>query len=262
MVISPTIAQKTLGIYHFHRKARHLARDKHSDKSLAKKSAEIETNIKRGEKSMPRSRIPIRLVNQICVEPQSKGLRAVYLVETRDEHETAQLSRLFGDFAPVLDVVQLSSGKLVSYAIQLQDQNQSLFEEIEAFLKKNFGFVILHRSFDRLIYDIVRDLCKDSGSELRPIPKCDICGKPEPFPETVVSLLDKQSASLATRMYCATCTAESAGRNNKEFVMSLLEADRGDLSTLSHMCLVRSRSSKKHVAFRIKSDAEQQFAVT
>ena len=211
---------------------------------------------------MPRSRIPVRLVSQICVEPQPKGLCAVYLVETQNERETKELSKLFNDFSPALQSIQLSSGKLVSYAVQLQGDDQSLLDEIERFLKKNFGFVILHRSFDQLIYDIVRELCKDSGSNLIPVRKCDICGKPEPFPETVVSFLDKENVNLATRAYCATCTAESAGRSNKEFIMALLEADRGDLPTLSRKDLVRSRSSKKRVAFRIKSDAEQQFAVT
>jgi len=210
---------------------------------------------------MPRSRIPVRLVSQIHVEPQPKGLCAVYLVETQNEREAADLSRLFQDFAPALESVQLSSGKLVSYAVQLRNHDQSLLEELETFLKKNFGFVILHRSFDPLIHDIVRELCKDSGSNLMPVSRCDICGKRDPFPETVVTFLDKQKVNLATRTYCATCTAESAGRNNKEFVMALLGADRSGLRTLCGMDLVRTRSSKKRVAFRIKSDAEQQLAV-
>ena len=55
---------------------------------------------------MPRSRIPKRLVSQICVEPQMRGLRAVYLVETRDEYEAAELSKLFEDLAPALETVQ------------------------------------------------------------------------------------------------------------------------------------------------------------
>lgn len=202
------------------------------------------------------------MVSQICVEPRPRGLSAVYLVETQNEHEAADLARLFGDFGPVLESIQLSNGKLVSYAVQLHDQDQSLLEEIEAFLKKNFGFVILHRSFDPLIYDIVRELSKDSGSDLLPISKCDICGKHDPFPATMVSFLDSQNTNLTTRMYCGTCTAESSGRNNKEFLKALLEADRGDFGVLCHMGLVRNRSSKQRVAFRIKADAEQQFAVT
>ncbi len=206
---------------------------------------------------MPRSRIPVGLVNQICIEPQPKGLRAVYLVETQNESEAAELARLFEDFAPVLQSTQLSTGKLVSYAVQLNGDDQSLFEQIESFLKTNFGFVILHRSFDGIIYDIVKELCKDSGSNLMPIRKCDICGKYEPFPETIVTFLDKDNTHLATHLYCATCTAESAGRNNKEFIKSLLDADRSDLGMLRQMDLIRSRSSKKQIAFRVKADAIQ-----
>ncbi|MHB1001729.1 MAG: hypothetical protein ACYC27_21020 [Armatimonadota bacterium] len=210
---------------------------------------------------MSRSRFQAGNINQICVEPRPNGLRAVYLVETQSEREAGDLSKFFADFAPVLDCIQLSSGKLVSYAVQLHGQDQSLLEELEGFLKKNFGFVILHRSFDQIIYDIVRELCKDSGSHLVPMHKCDICGKPEPFPETIVSFLDKDNTNLATHMYCATCTAESARRNNKEFIKSLLEADRSDFAVLRQMDMVRSRSAKKHIAFRIKSEAEHQFAV-
>lgn len=211
---------------------------------------------------MPRSRIPVRMVSQICVEPRPEGLRAVYLVETRDDNQATDLSRLFGDFEPALESIQLSNGKLVAYAVQLHGHDQSLLEEIETFLKKNFGFVILHRSFDPLIYDIVRELSKDSGSALTPISKCDICGKYDPFPATMVSFLDSQDTNLTTRTYCATCTAESSGRSNKAFLKALLEADRGGYGPLCNMGLVRSRSTKKRMAFRIKADAEQQFAVT
>jgi len=210
---------------------------------------------------MSRRRIPVGLVNQICVEPQPYGLCAVYLVETQNEREAEDLARLFSDFAPALQSVQLSSGKLVSYAVQLGSRDQSLLDEIEAFLKRNLGFVVLHRSFDPLIYEIVRDLCRDSGSTLLPMPKCDICGKHDPFPQTAVTLLDKENVNLATRTYCATCTAGLAANNNKEFVMALLAADRGGLGGFRDMHLVRSRSSKKRVAFRIKADAEHQFAI-
>lgn len=211
---------------------------------------------------MPRARIPVMAVNQICMEPRPKGLTAVYLVETQNEQEAVDLERLFQDFAPALESVQLTKGKLVSYAVQLHSHDQSLLEEIEAFLKKSYGFVMLHRSFEPLIYDIVRELARESGSELMTIPKCDICGRPDPFPETTVSLLDKSNVNITTRTYCTACTAESSTRSNKEFLMSLLAADRGDLAVLSHMRFVRSRSTRKRLAFRVKSDTEQQFAVT
>lgn len=211
---------------------------------------------------MSRGRIPVGLVSEIYVETQPKGVCAVYLVETRSESETSDLANLFNDFAPNLESLQLSSGKLVSYAVQLRNHDQGLLDQVGDFLKKNFGFVILHRSFDPMIYEIVRELCKDSGSELLHVPKCDICGKTDPFPETLIRLLGPQGTNLATRNYCGTCTAGSAGRSNKEFVMALLEADRGGFGMFRNMNLVRSRSSKKRVAFRIKSDPAQHFAIT
>jgi hypothetical protein len=182
------------------------------------------------------------------------------MVETRNEREAEDLARVFEDFAPSVQSIQLSSGKLVSHAVQLAGDDQALLDEIETFLKRNFEFVVLHRSFDAMIYDIVRELCKDSGSTLLPIPKCDICGKRDPFPQMVVRLLDSRDVSLAARTYCSTCTAESARNNNREFVVTLLAADRGGLGAFGQMKLVRSRS-KKRMAFRIKADAAQQFAI-
>ena len=211
---------------------------------------------------MYRGRIPVGLVTEIYVETHPKGVCAVYLVETQNESETNDLANLFSDFSPNLESLQLSSGKLVSYAVQLRNHDQGLLDQIGDFLKKSFGFVILHRSFDPIIYEIVKELCKDSGSSLLHMPKCDICGKAEPFPETLVRLVGQQGTNVATRTYCGTCTAESAGGSNKEFVMALLEADRSGLGIFRQMDLVRSRSSKKRVAFRIKSDPAQHFAIT
>jgi hypothetical protein len=210
---------------------------------------------------MPRSRIPVNSVSQICIDFQPKGLTAVYLVETESERDAADLAALFEGFSPVLQSRQLSTGKLVSYAVLLQGQDQTMLEEIEKVLKTSYGFVILHRSFDNIIHDIVRELCKDSGSSLIPVPKCDICGKYDPFPETAINFLDKDNSLIATRRYCATCTAESSGRSNKEFIISLLQADKSDLGTLGQTELVRSRS-RKQIAFRVKADVEEQCAVS
>ena len=208
---------------------------------------------------MPRRRIAADTVSHIQVESQPKGLRAVYLVEAENVEKAAELSNLFEQFQSVLDILQLSTGKLVTYAVQVYGQDQGVLEEIERLLKANFGFVVLHRSFDQLIYDIVRELCKDSGSRLLPTAVCDICGKAEPFPDLVVNLLDEDHTKIGSRTYCATCTAESGGRSHAEFVTSLLLADRGGASTLHRGNLVRNRSSRKRLAFRIKADVEHQY---
>jgi hypothetical protein len=43
--------------------------------------------------------------------------------------------------------------------------------------------------------------------------------------------------------------------------MSLLEADKSDFAVFRQMNIVRSRSTKKHIAFRIKTEENHQFAV-
>jgi hypothetical protein len=209
---------------------------------------------------MPRRETPTRFVSHISVEPQQRGLKAVYLVEAESDQDERELGRLFEQFEPMLESVQLCSGKLVAYAVQLHSEEQSMLDELEQMLRANFVFVILHRSFDQLIYDIVRELCKDSGSKLGALPRCDICRRPEPFPEVVVKFADNEGHAISTRGYCATCAAESGGRNNKEFVISLLQADRGKFADVRNVTLVRNRS-KKQLAFRIDADAEHQFLI-
>jgi len=210
---------------------------------------------------MPRSRVQTGAVDQICLESEPTGVCAVYLVETETSREAQELAGLFEQFASVLDVIPLSSGKLTTYAVRLVGQEQNVLDEIESLLKKNFGFVILHRSFNEQIYEIVRELCKDTGSRLNRIPICDICGRAEPFPATRLKFLDRARKVLASRTYCSTCTTEYMGQSSKKFLTSLLEADKGEFRIFSRMHLVKSRSSKKHLAFRIKTDAEQQFVM-
>jgi len=184
----------------------------------------------------------------------------VYLVEAESDQDARELSRLFDQFQPILQSVQLCRGKLVAYAVKLESEDQSILDEIEQMLRANYGFVILHRSFDQLIYDIVCELCKDSGSKLIPVQRCDICRRPDPFPDVTVSFADDNGERISSRGYCATCTAESGGRNNKEFVISLLQADRGRFDEVRNVTLVRNRS-KKQLAFRIEADAEHQFLI-
>ncbi len=209
---------------------------------------------------MPRRETPTRFVSQISVEPQQRGLKAVYLVEAESDQHARELAHLFDQFQPMLESVQLCSGKLVAYAVKLHSEDQSMLDELEQMLRANFGFVILHRSFDQLIYDIVRELCKDSGSKLSSLQRCDICRRPEPFPEVIVKFADSDGDAISTRGYCATCAAESGGLNNKEFVISLLQADRAKFAGVRNVTLVRKRS-KKQLAFRISADAEHQFLI-
>ena len=206
---------------------------------------------------MHHKRVPIKMVKQISADPKPAGIRAMYLVEARNEKEARDAHAVFEEFEPHIEVRQLSRGKLVSYAVQVHEDDQPILDEIEAVLKANFGFVVMQRSFDDLIYRVVSELCRDTGSRLLPTPECHICGRPDPFPDMVVNLTSEAGEVMMTRTYCRTCTAGMAAKDNKEFVLSLLSADKRDFGELSSAQLVRLRRGKEAIRFRVKSTGEQ-----
>lgn len=196
-----------------------------------------------------------RMVSHISVDPQPGGTVAVYLVETGNEEETRSLASLFDDLKPHVDVAQLSRGRLVSYAVQTRDEDPALLDELERALKNTYSFVVMQRSFDSVIYRIVKELCADTGSKLLAIPRCNICGRVEPFPDTVIKLADENGDTLMSRTYCGTCTASLVSRTNKDFVRSLLSADRRDFGEIEQSELVRSRGRSHYLHYKVRSAA-------
>jgi len=195
----------------------------------------------------------IDTISEILVDPQPRGLRAVFLVETRSSAEAAELARMFSELAARLQVRQLSKGKLVSYAIQADESDAALIEEIEEVLKRSYAFVVTQHSFDDIIYRILKELCHDTASKLIPVPRCNICGKQEPFPGLVVSLSDEEGSVIFSRNYCSNCTAGTSAPSNKEFVRSLLAADERDFGVIERAEFVRRRSRKQPIRFKIRT---------
>lgn len=202
---------------------------------------------------MPRQRESVETISEIRVDPQPRGLRAVYMVETRSNDEVRDIQNLFAELELQMQVKQLSKGKLLSYAVQADGSDAALLDEIEDILKANYGFVVMHHSFDDLIYRIVKELSKDTESKVLPLSRCNICGKIEPFPNTVISLTDEQGSVRLSRAYCGKCTAEAAAPSNKEFVRLLLSADKHDFSILERAELVRHPSRKRPIRFRVQA---------
>jgi len=195
----------------------------------------------------------VETVREISVDPQPSGLTAVYLVETRSDKEPREIAKLFDELGSHMQVRQLSRGRLVSYIVQAHESDASLLDEIENLLKANYAFVVSQSSYDETIHRIVRELCSDTGSKLLPMPRCNICRKAVPFPTTVVTLSGQGGSVLLSRSYCGSCTAEAAAPSNKDFVRSLLNADRRDFGVLARAELVRRRSRKQNIRFKIKS---------
>jgi hypothetical protein len=198
---------------------------------------------------------PVETVREICVDPKPNGMRAVYLVETRSDNEEREIARLFADMEPELMIRQLSKGRLVSYVVQAHESNVAILNEIEDILKKDYSFVVTQSSFDELSCRIIKELAGHTGSKLLAIPKCNICGKVEPFPTTVVKFSDDDGSVLLSRSYCASCTAEASATgskaSNKEFIKSLLAADTRDFRIIERAQLVRRPSRKQPIRYRV-----------
>ena len=203
---------------------------------------------------MPKRLESVDIISEICVDPQPGGLTAVYLVETRSEEEAREIGEIFAELESCVQVRALCKGKLMSFAVQADQRDVSLLDDLEDILRTSYGFVVTHRSFDSVIYRIVEELSKDTGSKLMPVPRCDICSKEEPFPNTVISLTDADGLVLDTRSYCASCTAKAAAPNNKEFVRALLNADKRNFGRIERAELVRHPSRRRSIRFKVKAE--------
>lgn len=190
-------------------------------------------------------------IREICVDPQPNGLRAVYLVETRSSEEEQEVENIFSALESQLEVRQLTKGKLVSFVVQAHESDAEIIDEIEDVLKKSYVFVVTQRSFDELICRIINELSRQTDSKVLPIPKCNICGKVEPFPSTVVNLSGEDGSVLVSRNYCACCTAEACAPNNKDFIKSLLAADKRNFGKIERAQLVRHRSRKQPLRYLV-----------
>lgn len=206
---------------------------------------------------MPDKMGAVETVREICVDPKPNGMRAVYLVETRSDKEEQDIARLFAELEPELMIRQLSKGRLVSYVVQADKSNANLLDEIEDILKTNYAFVVTQRSFDELSCRIIKELVAHTASRLLAVPKCNICGKVEPFPTTVVNFSDEEGSVVLSRNYCASCTTEASATSNKanniEFIRSLLAADKRDFRMIEHAQLVRKPSRKQPIRYRISN---------
>lgn len=217
--------------------------------------------------------IPEGVVTDIQVETQPAGLTAMYMVEAQSAEESKEIAVLFEEFASAVDVVQLCTGRLMAYAVRARDQEQSvLLDQIYSVItSRYYGFVMRQKPIEQCLFELCRELCRDFGGKMLKIPTCNICGKYDPFPSTVVNLLDERGTIVASRTYCASCTAEWGDSPSKEFLISLLRADKRNFGPLLGMNIIRKPSRRKHslgnkphgkyIAFKIMSDADHQSAM-
>jgi hypothetical protein len=177
-----------------------------------------------------------KAVSKILLRPTVPGHRAVFLVEAQEPRDRQKVRELFAAIGEMADVVQLSDGEMMAYAVQVREE-ATLFAKIESVLKEEFAFSIVERSFTEITYHLVQSLCEESNSRLRPVPRCGICGEADPFP-TRVQMLDDQDRGVIEAHYCSRCAAQQADPSDQKFLTDLLAADRRDFRAIQDARLV------------------------
>lgn len=152
------------------------------------------------------------------------GNRAVFLAEARTKKEVRQLRELFDMVGQLAQVVPISHGVVMSYAVQVDD-DASLFGKIEWLLKTQFTFSLVERNFSDVTFHLVRNLCEDSDTQMIELPECGICEASDPFP-TRVSVEFEEQEELLHLAYCTRCTARYESEDAEHTIRALLTQDR------------------------------------
>lgn len=157
---------------------------------------------------------------RILYFPSHPGNRAVFLAEARTKREIRQIRELFDMVGQLAQVVPISHGTVMSYAVQTHD-DAAIFGKIEWLLKTQFSFSLVERNFSDVTFHLVRSLCEDAASEMIELPSCEICSTADPFPTRVtVELQNDDPMHLA---YCGRCSAASAEEDEERAVRGLLQ---------------------------------------
>jgi hypothetical protein len=165
-----------------------------------------------------------RKVSRVFFYPAQTGSRAVFLAEARSRKEIRQVRELFDMVGQLAQVVPVSHGTVMSYAVQLQG-DASLFTKVEWLLKTQFTFSLVERNFTDITFHLVRSLCEDSNTQMADLPECGICQSTDPF--ATRATLEWTDGSEASHLaYCARCTAALADQDPQQLVRNLLKRDR------------------------------------
>ena len=165
-----------------------------------------------------------RKVSRVYFYPAQSGSRAVFLAEARSRKEMRQVRELFDMVGQLAQVVPVSHGTVMSYAVQVQGDT-SLFGKVEWLLKTQFTFSLVERNFTDITFHLVRSLCEDSNTQMADLPECGICQSTDPF--ATRATLEWADASEPTHLsYCARCTAAHAEEDPQRLVRNLLKRDR------------------------------------
>jgi hypothetical protein len=163
-------------------------------------------------------------VSRVHYFPTHLGNRAIFLAEARSKKETRQISELFDMVGQLAEVVNLSHGAVMSYAVQVGG-DASLFTKIEWLLKTQFTFSLVERNLSEVTFHLIRSLCDDANAQMAELPECGICQTTDPFP-TRVTLELQGDAEPLHRAYCARCSARFSETEPAQAAHALISRDQ------------------------------------
>ncbi len=172
---------------------------------------------------------------------------AIYAVEASSASQRKEIDEFFAEIGAVAQTSKLSTGRLVSYAVQTVFAE--LLDEIAGALYATYEHVLYVHPADEVAVDVISDICRATHSKMLPVPQCGICGKRVLFPPTMVVVNGRGSRPII-RHYCPSCTADKCRPKIKDFVRALLDADARNLKGSRQAKLVR-RKSRRDMAFTI-----------
>ncbi len=177
-----------------------------------------------------------RRVSRIYFYPAQTGERAVFLAEARSRKEMRHARELFDMVGQLAQVVPVSHGTIMSYAVQVHG-DASLLGKIEWLLKTQFTFSLVERNFTDITFHLVRSLCEDSETQMADLPCCGICQTTDPF--ATRATLEWNDASEPTHLaYCARCAATHADADPQRLAHTLLKHDRRRLKITAETSVV------------------------
>jgi hypothetical protein len=163
-------------------------------------------------------------LSQIRFFPAHPGSRAVFMIEARTKKEMKQVRELFDMVGQLAEVVPVSHGAIMSYAVQLQGDT-TLFGKIEWLVKTQFTFSVVERNFTDVTFRLVKSLCEDSKAQLGELPECGICSSVDPFPTRATVEVKEQPEPLHVA-YCSRCSALYAEEAPERFIRNLIRRDQ------------------------------------
>jgi len=167
-------------------------------------------------------------ISSVTIEKESEGDSFIFVAETRNSVEVAELQDLFADLKRVCRVRLVARGPVTAYALKPfgdTPEHLSAFAEtidiLQAIAPRYTAVYI--QALDVTSYRVVEDLALDTNSELVPLKHCDLCGRPEPFPTTLSAQNGDQH--WAAGAYCSRCVAALDHQTDRDLVEALIHAD-------------------------------------